>query len=76
MRILGCEISKNECNNVHLIRVHNYNDRKYAVWIKDSEFDASRLGCGIFSSDSGLNIVSCSLRNNNLGIHCVQILPD
>ena len=46
VRIIGCEISRNDFNNVHLIHIHNYQDRKYGVSIRDSELDSSRQGVG------------------------------
>jgi hypothetical protein len=69
VRIAGCEISRNEFNNLHLIRVHNYQDRKYGVSMRDSEFESSRQGCGVYSKDSGVLLVNCSVKANFLGIH-------
>lgn len=69
VRIIGCEISRNEFSNVHLINIHNYQDRKYGVSIRDSELDSSRQGCGIYSKDTGLLLVNCTVRANFLGIH-------
>jgi hypothetical protein len=54
---------------LHLIRVHNYQDRKYGVSMRDSEFDSSRQGCGVYSKDSGVLLVNCSVKANFLGIH-------
>jgi len=76
LRIIGCEISYNQYNNVHLVHLHNYLDRKYGASVRDSEFHGSSQGCGFYTKDSGVLLVNCSVKGNLIGIHVLADQPD